>query len=53
MKRKKIKTFFKLPMCIGGWMRERKTERQSTEMKREEREILYTILLCNLYYFNM
>ena len=22
-------------------------------MKREEREIFYIILLCNLYYFNM
>ena len=37
----------------GGWMRERKTERWRIEMKKEEREIFYIILLCNLYYFNM
>ena len=29
----------------GGWMREGKTERQITEIKREEREIFYIILL--------
>ena len=62
-KKKKIKAFFKLQACIGGWlfwvwvgggwMREGKTERRRTEMMREEREFFYIILLCNLYYFNM
>ena len=41
---------------LGWWWvdeKEGKTERWRTEMKREEREIFYIILLCNLYYFNM
>ena len=67
-KKKKIKAFFKLQACIGGWlywvwvgggwMREGKTERQRIEMKREERRekrerFFILFLLCNLYYFNM
>ena len=36
------------------WVDERgKIERRRTEMKREEREIFYIILFCNLYYFNI
>ena len=62
-RKKKIKNFFKLQACIGGWlfwvwvgggcMRKGKAERQRIEVKREEREIFYIILLRNLYYFNM
>ena len=32
----------------GGWMRERKTERWRIEMKKEEREIFYIILICSM-----
>ena len=60
-KKKKIKAFFKLQACIGGWlywvwvgggwMREGKTERQRIEMKREERrerDFLY-YFYCVIY----
>ena len=65
LERKKIKAFFKLQQGIYWWVvvlgldwwwvdeKERKTERWRTKMKREEREIFYIILLCNLYYLNI